>query len=169
MTKKREERKVGYKGNRNDVSQSCCRAWLRPGWKRREATEEQKEEDEEQVELLMEGQGERGGRGEDMQADVRRARGLPKVVKLWYCVVTFELLGGVIGNGTRRTVDVKNQGPEEILRQAQRLRSSVGRKASLTIKNPVVSPGDLGGIRESGGKGRSIQGGWRPGMFDAVA
>eukprot|EP00884_Botryococcus_braunii_P016996 jgi/Botrbrau1/3980/Bobra.0365s0052.1 len=72
-------------------------------------------------------------------------------------------------NGSRRTLDLKNRDAEEILRQAQHLRNSAGRKASLTIKKPVVSPGLKGANAEVIHKSRSIQGVWRPGMFDSAS
>lgn len=89
--------------------------------------------------------------------------------------ILFGIQGADVGGGcgavnrTRRTVDVKNCDAEEILRQVQRLRSSAGRKASLTIKRPVIPPGLRGASAEAIHKGHSTQGVWRPGMFDSPA
>lgn len=41
--------------------------------------------------------------------------------------------------GNERTIDLRNSSPEEILRQAVLLRSSLGRKASLQVKKRVVT------------------------------
>lgn len=44
----------------------------------------------------------------------------------------------IAGNGTHRQVGVKNEPQEELLRQAMLLRGTVGRKASLVLKQRHV-------------------------------
>ena len=40
-----------------------------------------------------------------------------------------------VGNGSKRQVGVKNEDQEELLRLAQILRGTIGRKASLVVKD----------------------------------
>lgn len=61
-------------------------------------------------------------------------------------------------SGNQRSVDLRNQDVEEVVRQAVMLRSSAGRKASLKIKHRRVT------------KSPSIQGAWQaPGVPDVAA
>ncbi|KAL6771104.1 MRPL43 [Auxenochlorella protothecoides x Auxenochlorella symbiontica] len=59
-------------------------------------------------------------------------------------------------NGRVRTVGLRNEDPDEIMRQAILLRSSTGRKAALQVKTRQVS------------RNPSIQGPWTPAVQDAL-
>lgn len=60
------------------------------------------------------------------------------------------------GNGNARSVSIRNQPPDEILRQAVYLRSSAGRKASLQVKHRTQT------------ETPSIQGAWTPQLQDRL-
>lgn len=68
------------------------------------------------------------------------------------------------GNGRVRTVGVKNELPNEVLRHAVMLRSAAGRSTHVKVKNRQTHPA----IKTEDGQHRraspSVQGMWQPGI-----